>query len=255
MAVLWTDEQRRALGLKPKEQRLLDVLYKKGTLNTVELSFEAKIARVTAMRLLGTLKARGFVARQTLKNEVRWSLVRPELQAKRLQKIFTDIPGNKQRSTLPLSDVAKVSVFRGAEEMYETNAKFLIAHPGERLYSIEPSAMWPHVLQVPVEKRLHINSLINQKKIIIESIVEDDFEIQIAKHAAVVHGQSMMETANELYVLPKGHLNSSTEVLIFRDQALFLDWEQLVGVEIKNPSTVKILKGMFELLKRSASRI
>ena len=65
--MLWTEEQRQALGIKRKEQQLLDALHKKGTLNTVELAFEAKIPRVTVMRLLRPLKTRGFVARQTLK--------------------------------------------------------------------------------------------------------------------------------------------------------------------------------------------
>lgn len=252
MSVLWNEEQRNALGLSIKEHQLLDTLHKKGPLNTMELSFEAKVARVTAMRLLRTLKVRGFVARQTLTNEVRWSLVSPELQVKRLQKLLADMPGSSAKTTLPLSDVAKITIFRGGEEMYETNVQFLTAHAGERLYAIEPSGLYRYILQVPLKKWIHVNSLIKQKKIVIESIVEDDFEAEVSKHADRALAKSFMDTVSEVYVVPKGFLNSSTEVLIFRDQALFLDWEQLVGVEIKNPSTVKILKGVFELLKQSS---
>ncbi|MCX6819947.1 MAG: hypothetical protein NT019_01505 [Candidatus Adlerbacteria bacterium] len=253
--MLWNEEQRQALGLKKKEQRLLDALHKKGVLNTMELAFEAKLPRVTAMRLLKILRERGFVARQTLLNEVRWSLVRPELHIKRLQKIFADMPGSSGKTTLPLSDVAQVTVFRGADEMYQTNVKFLAAHAGERLYAIEPSGMWRHIVQVPVEKWLHVNHLIGQKKIVVEAIVEEDFEIQIYKYANKYLLESLTGLTSELHSIPKGYLKSSTEVLIFRDQALFLDWEQLVGVEIKNSSTVHLLKGMFTLLKSQSRRI
>ncbi len=253
--MLWNEEQRQMLGIKKKEQRLLDALHKKGTLNTMELAFEGKVPRVTTMRLLKNLRERGFVVRQTLLNEVRWSLMNPELQVKRLQKVFADMPGSSQKTTLPLSDVAKVTVFRGAEEMYETNVKFLIAHAGERLYAIEPSGMWRHIVKVPVQKWLHVNRLMGEKKIVVEAIVEEDFEKQITKYADIALMESLTGLANELSVIPKGYLDSSTEVLIFRDQALFLDWEQLVGVEIKNPSTVHLLKGMFSLLKSQSKRV
>lgn len=238
------------MGLNNKEHSLLNTLYNEGHLNTSALAFKAKIPRVTSMRLLRALQQRGFVYRQALYSEVRWHLVRPELLLKKYTKLFEGEPGATTQKALALTDVARVTVFRGAEEMYETNVRFLIAHAGERLYAIESSGMWRHIVQVPVQKWIHVNNLMAQKKIIVEAIVESDFETQITEHADISLAQSLTTLAHELYVIPKGYLNSSTEILIFRDQALFLDWEQLVGVEIKNPSTVKMLKGMFDLLKR-----
>jgi DNA-binding MarR family transcriptional regulator len=252
--MLWTEEQRRALGVNKKEQQLLDALYKKGVLNTMELAFEAKVPRVTAMRLLKILRERGFVARQTLLNEVRWSLVRPELHIKRLQKIFTDMPGTSAKNALPLSDIASVSVYRGAHELLESNRAFFAGHPGERLYAIEPNGIWKHFAKVPQDEWVHVNKILKQKKIIVELIVEADYKKSLT-HVKESLQDSFLDLAAETYLVPPGALHSSTEICIFRDSALLLDWEQLVGVEIKNPSTVHLLKGMFTLLKSQSRRI
>lgn len=249
--VLWTEEQRRFLGISEKEHSLLNSLHKIGHQNTRELAFNAKVARVTAIRLLRGLHKRGFVSKQTLRTEVRWYLTRPDLILKRFAGLFENVEGIKTAS-LPLSEIANVTVFKGPQEMFESNKKFLVAHAGERLYSIEPSGIWKHVNQIPAKDWVHLNSLLMQKKVVIETMVEEDAKAHMQRHIDPTYAQSFLDLSNEFHVLPKGFLNSSTEIVIFRDQAFFLDWEQLVGVEIKNPSTIKLLKGMFELLKRAS---
>ncbi|MBY0472934.1 helix-turn-helix domain-containing protein [Patescibacteria group bacterium] len=251
--MLWNEEQRQALGIKKKEQRLLDVLHKKGTLNTMELAFEAKVPRVTVMRLLKNLKERGFVARQTLLNEVRWSLVRPELLVKRIEKTFSNMPGNS-KNTLPLSDIASVHVYRGPHELLESNKKLFAAHPGERIYSIEPNGVWRHIAKVPAQDWVHLNKLLKQKKIIVELLIEEGYESYFKSIERPLQ-ESFFALVGETYIFPKNLMRSSTEVLIFRDSALFLDWEQFVAVEIKNSSTVAMFKGMFSLLKSHSRRM
>ena len=79
-------------------------------------------------------------------------------------------------------------------------------------------------------------------------LVEEGYKSSL-QHVELPFQESFLSLAVETRVFPKGLLHSSTEVLIFRDSALFFDWEQLVVVEIKNPSTVQIFKGMFNVLK------
>ncbi len=240
------------MGLEKKESALLDVLYRGGPQNTSALAYEARLPRVTAMRFLKKLRARGFVSRQTLKREVCWSLMRPELILRRAERIFANTPAFAAKDILHLSEIGSVTVFRGPEEMLESNQKFLVAHPGERLYSIEPNGIWKYFAKVPVKEWVHLNSLIKQKNIIVETLIESGFQEVLGEHIDKSLEESFLSLIHEVWVLPRGTLDSATELLIFRDEAFFYDWSQFVCVSVKNPSSVRLLKGMFQLLKETA---
>ncbi|MEK7098584.1 MAG: hypothetical protein AAB908_01645 [Patescibacteria group bacterium] len=134
---MWSEQQRLFLAIGKKENALLGALQKHKTLNTRTLSFEAGVPRVTAIRLLRQLWKRGFVSRQVLKLETRWALISPQLMSKRLVR---EIESTATHKEIALSDVASVSVYRGAKEMLASNQKILVAHTGERLFCIEPNS-------------------------------------------------------------------------------------------------------------------
>lgn len=247
---MWSPKQCAFLGITKKEHALLRLL-QKSPLNTSEIASKAHLPRVTVLRYLTALWRRGFIARNKAAREVRWSLVNQKLLRKRLE---LDVVG--ERSVLgqhiPLSDIASVSVYQGAVEMFASNQKILAAHAGERLYCIEPNAIWRHVVKIPASQWVHLNTLLIQKQIIAEVVVEEGFEGIIKEHVEDVLSESFFALAKDVRVMRKGSMPAPVETLIFRDQALLLDWEQFIGVEITSASIVKILKGLFLKLQESS---
>ncbi len=250
---MWSPQQRSFLGITKKEHALLRLL-QKSPLNTSEIALRARFPRVTVLRHLTTLWKRGFVARNKAAREVRWSLVSQKLLRKRLE---LDAMGERSISgqRIPLSDIASVSVYQGAAEMFASNQKILAAHAGERLYCIEPNAIWRHVVKIPATEWVHLNTLLIQKQIIAEVVVEQGFEEVLKEYVEDVLSESFFALAKDVRVMRKGSMPAAVETLIFRDQVLLLDWEQFVGVEITSASIVKILKGLFLELQRNSRPI
>lgn len=248
---MWDKEQRVVLGVSDKEFSLLEVLNREGSLNTSALAYHASLPRVTTMRILKTLKERGFVARKTQSREVVWSIVDPRLLEKRLVNMFGDVH-DSQKITHP-SEVGSLTIYRGEKEMLESNERMLAAHPGERILSINPNGIWKHFEGASLEAWEDLNALFKKKNILIEIVLEEGFEQHM-----VVLGPSLIKSffslGIDIRVVKAGFLDSATEILMFRDQILFTDWAHLVAVEIKNPSTVRVMKAMYRLLQESGRK-
>lgn len=245
-----TNEQRGILGLSPKEGRLIEALHKHTVLNTSELAHHTSLPRVTTMRLLKGLLARGFVSRKEKGKFVLWSTVTKDVFKKQFDSLF-DSGKDTHFFAAELSEVGSLRLYHGIEAMIESNRRMLVAHPGERVLAVEPNAIWKHFAKVQSKEVHELNLLWGTKKILVEIVAEEGFEEVIKSHIAPDIESSFLSLAIDIRVVPKGVLDSSTEILIFRDQVLFLDWAHLVAVEIQNPSTTRVLKAMFRMLQKS----
>jgi hypothetical protein len=251
---VYTKEQQQFLGLSSKELQLLKVL-EKSTFNTSEVSIKAALPRITALRLLTRLHKRGFVSRHKAAREVRWSLVSPKLVHKRLELGQEEREKTAFGKLIPLSDIASVSIYRGHHEMLLSNQKFIQSgHAGERLYCIEPNAIWKHVAKVPAADWVHLNGILKQKQIIAEIILEPGYEKALG-YVEDLLSESFFAISKDTRVMPAEVMQTPVEILIFRDQALLADWEQLIAVEITSASMVKTLKGLFITLQNISTPI
>ncbi|GEM_PF-5609656 len=250
---IWTKEQQIALGLTQKESKVLRVLNVQGTLNTSVLAYQASIPRVTTMRILNMLHKRGFVARKKHGRMVEWALVNPALLEKRLAHLFEE-SGVFNKSNIGLSEVGSLTIYRGVEEMLESNRKMLVAHAGERVLAVEPNGIWKHFPKDQSDSWKHLNLLFKQKQILIEMVTEEGFEKVLKKEVSPDIEETFLSLAVDIRVVPAGVLDSATEVLIFRDQILFTDWAERVAVEIKNPSTVRVVKAMYRMLQKNGRK-
>ncbi len=245
-----TKSQKTLLGITEKESIFLDVLIKSGSQNTSSLSMKVKIPRITVRRILMGLHERGLVTRRKKSREIEWK----SIDEKKLREKIGEAFGLSPRTNMEpigLSDMGSLIIYRGEKEMHESNAKLLGMHPGERVLSIEPNGIWRHFARVPLAQWSELNILIKKKQIIFETILEEGFETVIQKEAGAAIEHSFLDIPSDIRVVPARVLDSSTEVLILRDQILFMDWEHQVAIEIKNPSTTRVIKAIFRMLQQS----
>lgn len=249
---LWTKEQRRVLGIGGKEEKLIAVLFKNGWQNTTLVAIEAGIPRVTALRILGRLKKRGFVTSRARGRAVEWSAVPPADIEKNLIKLF--VTDEYVSSPATLSEVGSLTIFRGAEGIIETNRRIINAAMGERLLAIEPNGIWKYVAKSSQDTWTHLNTLFKEQKIQVEMITEEGFE----QHLGIVNPElrhTFLDIITDISVVPERLLDSATEILLFRDQIFFIDWAHEVAVEIKNPSTMRVMRAMFRVLQESGRKV
>lgn len=250
---IWTKEQQVVLGLAPKESKILSALNEQGALNTSVLAHQSSLPRVTTMRILNALQKRSFVMRRKKSKEVVWSLINPILIEKRLARLF-EVSGVFNKSNISLSEVGSLTIYRGAEEMLESNRKILISHAGERVLAVEPNGIWKHFPKDQSDSWEHLNLLFKRKQILVEMVTEEGFENILKKEVSSGIKETFLSLAVDISVVPAGVLDSATEILIFRDQILFTDWADRVAVEIKNPSTVRVVKAMYRMLQKNGRK-
>jgi DNA-binding MarR family transcriptional regulator len=243
-------EQQNLIGISRKESVLLDTLYTKGSQNTSELAYNTSLPRVTVMRLLKNLRNRNLVKRKEKSREVVWKIENAHDLSERFNKLFGGSI-NAREHNIALSEVGRLTIYRGMEEMLESNRILLAAHPGERILAIEPNGIWKHFSLGSAGEWSEINKLFKQKQILIEMVVEDGFDSVLSKSIPLDLQNTYLSLAVEIRVVPSGVLDSATEILIFRDQVLFTDWAHNVAVEIKNPSTVRVIKAMYRMLQKN----
>lgn len=243
---LWKKEQCVALGLNKKESKIVETLYKHDTLNTSALAYKAAIPRVTTIRLLEKLHARGFVVRVEKNRSVEWTLTNPKQIEKRLLGIFANLQTPQQH--IPLSEVSSLSVYYGIDAILESNKKMLKTKAGGRILAIEPNGMWKHFPHESSPSWEKLNKLFKQKNITVDLIVEEGFNAILEKEIHTGHTESFFDLVTTVRVVRSGVLDSSTEILIFQDQVLFTDYTNLTAVEIKNPSTVRVIRAMYHMM-------
>lgn len=249
---IWTKEQRQVLGISEKEYTLLQVLAGTEKSNTSAVAEVAKIPRVTALRILGGLKKRGFVTSRIQGKAVMWSAVPPADIEKNYMKLFS--AHEHVSSPTTLSEVGSLTIFRGAEGIIETNRRILNAIMGERVLAIEPNGIWKYVAQSSQDTWTHLNTLFKQQNIQVEMITEEGFE----RHLEIVDPElrhTFLDIISDISVVPERLLDSATEILLFRDQIFFIDWAHEVAVEIKNPSTMRVMRAMFRVLQESGRKV
>lgn len=249
---LWNKEQRLLLGIGDKEQKLLQVLAQGGVSNTSVVAKEAKIPRVTTLRVLSGLSQRGLVSRRVRGREVLWSALPPPSIEANFMELFAGSVAVSPAT--PLSEVGSLTVFRGMEGIMETNRRILDAKIGERFLAIEPNGIWKYVKQSPQDAWTHLNKLFRQKNILVEMIAEEGFEKYLEETDPEMR-RTFLDLIADIRVVPERLLDSATEILIFRDQIFFIDWAHEVAVEIKNPSTMRVMRAMFRVLQDSGRQI
>jgi len=247
---IWTKQQRLILGLSDKEIKILGVLESEEKLNTVTVAERSNAPRITTRRILQRLVDRGLVVRAKRGRSVWWTLVSPAKFESKVATIFKD-SGVFLTSHIGLSEVGSLTIYRGVEEMIESNRNMLIAHPGERVLAIEPSGLWKYFAKIDPVPIHQLNLLLKEKQILIEIVAEEGFDQILTDSVDTGVGQSFLSLAVDIKVVPPGTLDSATEVLIFRDRLLLMDWAHLVAVEIKNPSTLRVIRAMFRTLQSS----
>ncbi len=240
------------LGISEKEQKLLGVLARQDGLNTCAVAEEANVPRVTTLRILSRLYKRGLVSRRARGREVLWSALHPPVIEANFMELFA--ANSAVSPATSLSEVGSLTVFRGMEGIMETNRRILSAKVGERFLAIEPNGIWQYVKQSPQDAWTHLNKLFRQKNILVEMIAEAGFEKHLEETDPEMR-RTFLDLITDIRVVPERLLDSATEILIFRDQIFFIDWAHEVAIEIKNPSTMRVMHAMFRVLQQSGKPV
>lgn len=262
---MFIEEESKLLGLTTKEKRLLDGL-SATPINVSDLARTTKIKRTSLYSLLEHLLDRGLASKTRLGRRWYWYAT----PAKQLQEKLFSLAENHRATDetrehevgIIASQESEYKIYRGKNKLITIYKELANLPRHSRLYGIQPNISVRTVLKhLPEKDLVIINESFKKRNIIVEALLQEDF---LTAYADILKpkkksGQDILQSyGNRLAIttyIPSGTLNFDSEILFYGNIVLFMNWQELVAIVIKNKDMVGIMKALFELAKLSGNRV
>ncbi len=249
------------LQLSRKEVSILENLDENGNYTVADISRISRLPRMTLYPLLQILRKRGLLDYKRQGKRRYWFSTSPEALGQTLTKLGYDISQNKKLS-VSVEDHTGFTLINGKEELFNVWRELAEDNPGERIRAIQPTKSLLSALQnYKPGEFVPINNAIKENKIVVESLIrEDTFPSYIATHKNNPKVQKEIlesfigRSADAVFTSNK-YLNNDSDLMITKDSALLINWQNQVGVKIENKDMVMFLYELFELARGYGKKV
>lgn len=231
-----------ALGLSQKEHAVLNVLQHLPLAQKIsKIAFQAELPHSTTSFILKKLEKRKLATRIKSNNHFRWKY-RKNLE------IFERIDDGAKKDTF-------LNVTSGMANIIHEFMRILELSSGERLYSIQGSAISKIILKKIDSKFLHFfHQAVKKKKIIIEGVMAQSILNLFGKMTSV-QIESHLNRLTIAYVLPDELIQFPLDIFIFRDSVLLADYEAERLLHVEDSSLVLAFKSLFNIAKEYGRKV
>ncbi len=261
--MILSKKQAEVLELKTAELKVLKVLEE--ALNITQIAEKTDIPRTSLNYMLSKLKSRGLAKRQgklwVSVTQQELSYIFRELYEQSLIVNDTD----EHKIHVSSSRNTGVILYHGHKNMISLYRRMLKLNKHERLSILQPNQSTELVLKkFPLEELNEINRYIQQNGVIVEAVLHENaiphyFETlkKTGKTNETLRdiAQSLTNRTADTTYIPKELLTFKSELYIMDDIALILNWDQEMGIEIKNQDMVGLLKQLFEFVKSHGKKV
>lgn len=243
------------LGFTSKEKRLYNFLDREPQ-NVADIARGASLPRMTTYYILQRFRERGLVKRVKRENQFRYFLIPPE-------EVFVDVLSANNVSlgniVIPLEAEEGITIHRGMDGIYTLYERVCTEKAKERVYGIQTTISTEYIYNhYSLEELDRLHVLMTKNELIIEDIIEEDFFRPIYERyesgfeSAV---QTFLDRMLATYALPKGYLTFKSDMVIFNNVVIFIDWEKQVALEVRIQQVVNICLDLFRALKTQTRHI
>lgn len=250
-----TPEQ--ALGLSDKEKKVYNALATEEPQSVTEVGKEAGIPRMTAHYALQRFLERGLAERIKRDNQFLYTKVSFAELAKNVL-----LPGGEISSgalSVPVGEAVDLVVYKGFEEILQMYEKISANHPHKRLKTIQTTTSTDHIYaNFSIERLDEVHKIMNKHDIIVEDVVEKDFFASMYKHYPddfEAAAESFLDRTTVTYALPEDYIDFTTDMAMFDDLVVFIDWEKPVAIVVRTDQIVDMCLSFYEILKIKADKV
>lgn len=156
---------------------------------------------------------------------------------------------------LKVSRETEFVVYVGWRNMVHVYEREIAVHPRERLLVIQSTQSARTALHKAGESGFEpINRAIKENKLIVETIISRSMFSLYHEHGRAWL-QSMEGRMSAVRVVPDTVLDFSAELALFRNIALFTNWEEEVLILIKNRDLLAMIKHLYTLLYETGETV
>ncbi|PSO45147.1 MAG: hypothetical protein BRC25_03035 [Parcubacteria group bacterium SW_6_46_9] len=249
-----TPEQ--ALGLSDKEIKVYQALTNDPQ-TVAEVTDNANVPRMTVHYALQRFLDRGLTERIKRNNKFLYTKVSFAELAK--EALFPESGISSGALSVPIGEGVDLVIYKGFEEILEMYEKITQNHPRQRLKTVQTTVSTGHIYaNFSIERLDQVHKIMNKHDIIVEDVVEKDFFAPMYKHHAdnfAEAAESFLDRTTVTYALPKDYINFTTDMAIFSDLVVFIDWEKPVAIVVRTAQIVQMCLSFYEILKDKANKV
>ncbi len=246
----------KILGLSKREQKIYSGI-NNAPLTVAEIAREVSLPRMTVHYALIRLLERGVIER--IKREG-YFLYRRVSQEKLFMETLPQREMPAGSVTIPITKETGTIIHRGLKNIYTFYEKICRENANKRVRCIQTLVSTKCMIKAYSQKELDcLNEIIGKNKIICDVILEEDFFDPIfEKYGAKNFLKSLQVFLGRIsitYMLPKNFISFRNDMLLFKNIAVFIDWEKEIVIELHNKEIYNMCSDLFETFKTHARRV
>ncbi len=250
-------------GITKTEQIILEHLDEAKSIQSI--SKETRISRTGVVYAIAILLKRGFI--QKIKNKKRSLYIAISIDefVHKIQDVG-DILLLKNNIfhgvRVKTSHENEFIIHVGANEIVPAYKRIASKNRNTRIRAIQHNRSWSELNEkISSEQLIEFNQAIIKNKIILDGMLNessyDSYKKEIIqdpqKYKAVV--TSLKGRMADYTVFGDNFFNCDSEMWIFQNTALIINWKEEIAVEITNQNITKFLTDMFEFVKMGGRKI
>lgn len=245
-----TDDKLRALGLSPKEEKVLTAL-RDGANTPLLAARKTGVSRPAVYAILKNLKKRGLAEYHTRSGKKHWQICGErgiDAAIADAKRALLDIPEGRQE-LYGEADTAIV-VHRGEHAIKTLLHDIIEKNKGERLYGYQGSVSqigWEKFFSVTETNRL--NRAIKENGLIVEAIAPENWFEEQVKRAGISWAKDFEGRTTRFNVIDPKYFEHGSQMFIFQKSLYLLALNEDIIIEIRNSEIQKMILALFEFVQ------
>ena len=258
-----TEDLVHILGIRKTQKKIIETLFEAKTIP--ELVGLTGISRTGIIYELKQLQQKGFIKRIKYGKRYVFIAISEDEFVQMIQKALDEFKlkdTHKRGARVKTSHENEFIIHVGPNEILPAYQRIASKNRNTRIRAIQPHRSWLELNEkITPEQLVEFNHAIIKNKIILDGMLNEssydsyrkEIEKDPEKHRAVV--ESLKGRMADYTIFSDNYFNCDSEIWIFQNTALIINWKEDVAIEITNPNMTKFLTDMFEFVKMGGKKI
>lgn len=230
-------------------------------ISVAELARLTKIPRTSLVYMLSSLTKRGLLKK--IKNKKRFFYIKNSIEE--IQNLTNKIPQffDPSLSVFTLPTYKDIRVYKGVDAIMKIQLETMGSVPiHSRIKAMQTNISLTSLFDnTPVDYTIKFNKLISDRKVILDAIIEDGMYDVLKKYWNIdpTEGKRLTPTfgnrTTDYVSLPNGILNFNTELWMYLDVVIIINWSEKIAIYISNSEIRSMLEALFNVCKTLGNRV
>jgi predicted DNA-binding transcriptional regulator len=259
----WHDKTLNILGLTKNEIKVLNCLNE--LKNVQDIARLTDLSRTGINHLIKILYRKALIKKVKSGKRVFYVAIDKKTLKKQFQEISEELDlseKDKKGVRIKISKQDEFIIHIGVKEIVPAYQRIFSENRNERIKAIQHHKSWMELLEkVSPTQLIDFNRAIIKNHLILDGMLNEsayasyleEIKNDPDKNKAAV--ESLSGRMADYAVFPDNMFNYSSEIWLFKNTALIINWAEEIAVEITNENMINFLKDMFEFVKMAGKKI